>query len=232
MSDQGLEYGLTPPTELFELAASLRNVIERMLVIDRAHEDLRTARGQIDEIAGRLAALGRTGLEVRMFAETEPGPGDMRPYYAGDARRWHYNPVFPPMALAFGDDGILRGTVTLGLAYEGPPGCVHGGVLSMLLDQLLGQANLAHGIPAMTGSLTVRYRRPTPLRVELDLEVHPPEQVHRRKHVTRGWIRANGEVTAEAEGVFVLPDFDKRGEMLPHLRGSEARRMRDGKPRP
>ena len=99
----------------------------------------------------------------------------------------------------------------------------------MLLDQLLGQANLGHGLPAMTSSLAVKYRRPTPLLTELSLEVHAPELVEGRKHVTRGCIRAAGEITAEADGLFVTPDFDKRHEIMPQMRRSEVARMREEK---
>ena len=214
MERRPLEYGLWPPDELFELAASVRTAIERMMVIDASHDDLLRARAEVDAITRRLEAIGRRGQQVRMLADTDPGPDDLRPYYAGDARRWHYNPIFPRVELEIGADGVMRGTVTLGLPYEGPPGCVHGGVLSLLLDQLLGQVNLGHGLPAMTGSLTVRYRRPTPLLETLALEAHPPEQIRGRRYRTRGWVRAGGQVTAEGEGIFVLPTFEARRSML------------------
>jgi hypothetical protein len=223
-----LTYGLRPPDQLFELAASMRAAIERMMVIDAPHDHLRRACAAVDEIAERLAVIGRKGLGVRMHPDTEPGTEDLRPYYAGDATRWHYNPLFPPVRLAFDAGGVLRGTVTLGLAYEGPPGCVHGGVVSMLLDQLLGQVNLGHGLPAMTGSLTVRYRRLTPLLTPLDVEAHPPEQVRGRRYRTWGCIRRGDEVTAEAEGVFILPDFERPGSALPHLQGRALERVRRG----
>ncbi len=226
MPRQPLAYGLEPPNDLFELAHAMRSVIERMMVIDTPNEVVRGARQTLDDIARGLGAIGRRGLHVRMVPGSDPGPEDLRPYYAGDATRWHYNPIFPPVRLGFDEVGVLQGAVTLGLAYEGPPGCVHGGVLSLLLDQLLGQVNLRHGLPAMTGSLAVRYRRPTPLLTELGLEADPPERIGGRTHVTRGRIRLAGEVTAEAEGVFVLPDFETRGDDLPHLRRTEVERAR------
>jgi hypothetical protein len=225
MERRALEYGLRPPEELFELAASMRNAIERMMVIDAPHADLRRARAVVDEVARRLAGIGRKGQQVRMVAGTDPGPEDLRPYYAGDARRWHYNPIFPRVDLEFDADGVLRGTVTLGLAYEGPPGCAHGGVLSLLLDQLLGQVNLGHGLPAMTGVLTVRYRRPTPLLVPLALEARPPEQIRGRRYRTRGCVRVGEALTVEGEGVFILPNLETRPGMLPDLRPAEVSRL-------
>jgi acyl-coenzyme A thioesterase PaaI-like protein len=224
MPRRPLRYGLAPPEELFALAESIRLAMEKMVVIDEPHDELRRARAEIDAIAQRLDAIGRKGLQARMMPEMEPGPDDMRPYYAGDANRWHYNPIFPTVELAM-SEGMLRGGVTLGLAYEGPPGCVHGGVVSLLLDQLLGQSNLEHGVAAMTGTLTVTYRRPTPLLRELSLEASPPELIDGRKYVTRGWIRCGGKVTAEGEGVFVQPDFESHPG-FPHLQAEQARQLR------
>ena len=48
--------------------------------------------------------------------------------------------------------------------YEGPPSCVHGGVIAETFDEMLGAACIVAGHPGMTGTLTVRYRKPTPLR--------------------------------------------------------------------
>lgn len=225
MARRQLEYGLAPPAELFDLADSMRKAIECMVVIDAPHDELRRARQQIDGIARRLEAIGRKGMQVRMVPGTDPGPDDLRPYYAGDASRWHYNPIFPPVCFQVGGDGVLRGSVNLGLAYEGPPGCVHGGIVSLLFDQLLGQVNLGNGLPAMTGALTVTYRRPTPLLTELCLEAHPPVRVTGRKYKTRGWIRTGDDVTAEAEGLFVLPNFQDAEDMLRHLRGAEVEEL-------
>lgn len=219
-----VEYGCQPPAELFDLADSIRAVMERMVVIDQPHEEIGRAVAELEAIATRLAPLGRKGLHTRMMPDMEPGPEDRRPYYAGDVSRWHFNPIFPEIALRV-EDGILHGTVTLGLAYEGPPGCVHGGIVSMLLDQLLGQGNLEHGVPAFTGKLTVRYRHPTPLLKELDIEVHPPEPIDDRKYITRGWIRAEGKVTAAGEGVFVRPATGS-GWALPHLKAEQAEELR------
>ena len=62
---------------------------------------------------------------------------------------------------------MIKGTVTFGSAYEGPPGHVHGGYVAAAFDELLGMTQSLGGMPGMTGTLTVRYRRPTPLRTEL-----------------------------------------------------------------
>ena len=83
------------------------------------------------------------------------------------------NPISPPVEVwaVHGEDGQreLRGRVTFDYPYEGPPTCVHGGVIAELFDELLGLSNILAGLGAMTGTLTIRYRRPTPLLAPLEL---------------------------------------------------------------
>jgi acyl-CoA thioesterase FadM len=58
----------------------------------------------------------------------------------------------------------------------------------------------------MTGTLTVRYRSPTPLHLELGLRGWV-ERVEGRKIFTRGTLHADGRLCAEAEAVFISIDF-------------------------
>ena len=60
------------------------------------------------------------------------------------------NPLAPPIALELDDDRIV-GRVTFGAAYEGPPGCVHGGYVAAAFDEVLGATQSLSGAPGMTG---------------------------------------------------------------------------------
>ena len=82
------------------------------------------------------------------------------------------NPIAPPVLVRVvdGADGGYReieAVVNFDYPYEGPPTCVHGGVIAETFDEVLGAANMVAGNPAMTGTLTVRYRKPTPLHTDL-----------------------------------------------------------------
>jgi acyl-CoA thioesterase FadM len=66
----------------------------------------------------------------------------------------------------------------------------------------------------MTASLTIHYRRPTPLYTDLRIEAHT-DRVEGRKVYTKGSILAGDLVTAEAEGLFIQIDFIKAAEMFP-----------------
>jgi len=112
------------------------------------------------------------------------------------------NAVAPPLHLHGRDDGSIEGRVTLGLPYQGPPGCVHGGVSALLLDHTLGVANHWAGDSGMTGTLTLRYHRPTPLFEELTVRARQVS-VDGRKIRTTGEILAGGEVCVSTEGLFI-----------------------------
>lgn len=203
--DVRLPYGLTPPDALYDLADSLRRVVEQMVRIDEGHPELVRAETECAQIAARLEGIARQGQTPRMMPDQAPGPDDARPYYPGDAAGWHYNPFHPPLQIERSGDDTLRARCTLGLAHEGPPGCVHGGFVSMLFDAFLGHANVLLGRPGLTARLTVRYRRPTPLFEELLLESDPPVLEGERRCTLKGRILHDGVVTATGEALFSRP---------------------------
>jgi hypothetical protein len=121
------------------------------------------------------------------------------------------NAIAPPMVVEF-DGERTTAWATYGPAYEGPPFHVHGGWVIAAFDELLGVAQVASGRPGMTGTLTIRLSRPTPIGRRIDYEGWV-ERVEGRKTFTRGVARLDGEVLAEAEGIFIaprnwLPDFE------------------------
>jgi acyl-coenzyme A thioesterase PaaI-like protein len=103
--------------------------------------------------------------------------------------------------------------VTFGSAYEGPPGSLHGGFVAATFDEVLGFVQSLGGNPGMTGTLTIRYRRPTPLHTELIIEGELV-RIRGRKIFTEGRILADGVVTAEAEGLFISIDASKMEVLL------------------
>ena len=123
-----------------------------------------------------------------------------------------FNPVAPDVELHFEGDRVV-GRAMLGKKHVGPPGCAHGGVSAMIADQLVALAGTAGGVRGVTRSLNVRFRRPTPLNEELELEGWCRERGEGRAIVTAE-IRAGGEVRVEIEGEVVearrLTHPDKR----------------------
>jgi acyl-coenzyme A thioesterase PaaI-like protein len=90
-------------------------------------------------------------------------------------------------------------------------------VLALVFDQLLGSTAEFQGVPGMTGTLTVRYRRGTPLGViRGEARVDRVEGV---KTFVTGTISVDGQLTAESEGIFILPRW-ARGEVPDAMRNS------------
>lgn len=193
--------GDTASRELVELGRSVRALTDAMLRIDGAPGELVWAREQLDAVTARLAQSARRHDTLRLGREGEPE--DARPYYVDGVMLPAYHPLAADFEIAT-DDGVTAGTVRFGVVFEGPPGCVHGGQVACFFDQILGYHNLELGLPAMTASLRVQYRKPTPLFERLDFDVRIRE-VDGRKIVVAGALRSDGETVAEADGLFVLP---------------------------
>ena len=101
------------------------------------------------------------------------------------------------------------GRVTYGHQYEGPPGCVHGGMLAAAFDIVLAVSAAKCGRMLVTGTLSVRYRRPTPLATELRFEGELVGIEGRKVRSSATVCGPDGESTAEAEGIFLIVDDDR-----------------------
>jgi acyl-coenzyme A thioesterase PaaI-like protein len=120
----------------------------------------------------------------------------------------------------------------LGLAYEGPPGFLHGGMSGLLMDQLLGSAAIAAGLWGMTARLELDYRGPVPLETPLVLRARVVEDAGRKTVVT-GSIALAAEpdrALVEARGVFVTPRPDKLETYFAAITDAEGRHRPPGRP--
>ncbi len=122
------------------------------------------------------------------------------------------NPLAPPIEL-WVDDGVVHGRATFGAAYEGPPGCVHGGFVAAAFDEVLGSTQSLSGRPGMTARLAVDYRKPTPLHTELRFEGELVG-VDGRKITTIGRVYAGSLLCAEAEALFVTIDLNRFSDLI------------------
>ena len=122
------------------------------------------------------------------------------------------NPLAPPADLRVEANRVV-GSVVFGSAYEGPPGHCHGGYLAATFDELLGMAQTLSGQSGMTGTLIVRYRRPTPLHRRIDLEAELV-RVDGRKVTVAGRSVCDGQLTAESEGIFISMDASRFSRLM------------------
>jgi acyl-coenzyme A thioesterase PaaI-like protein len=184
--------------ERFELALQLRRVTSAMVGAPIAEPDIAAAAAAVKAVADELERVAGPGRRLR--AQPDPA-GHPQEFFPTSPVIGFANPVAPPVVVE-AVDGELRGTASFDYQYEGPPTCVHGGVIAMVFDEMLGAANIMAGSPAMTGTLTIKYRKPTPLRTPLRLEARFLER-DGRKVRTYGAIFHGDVLTAEAEGIFI-----------------------------
>jgi acyl-coenzyme A thioesterase PaaI-like protein len=91
----------------------------------------------------------------------------------------------------------------LGAAFEGPPRHVHGGVSAMILDHVLGDAASTPGTHRLTGTITMRYLRLTPLgRLHAEARITHTDGF---KTFVVGHLGDDDGPTVEAHGVFIEP---------------------------
>jgi acyl-coenzyme A thioesterase PaaI-like protein len=182
----------------FDLAREVRRITSAMVSLPIADDDINAATAALKGVADALEAHAGPGRRPR----AQPDPvGDPQDFFPSSPVIGFANPVAPPVVVE-AVDGELRGTATFDYQYEGPPTCVHGGVIAMVFDEMLGAANIMAGNPAMTGTLTITYRKPTPLRTPLRLEARFVSR-EGRKIRTYGAIFNGETLTAEAEGIFI-----------------------------
>jgi len=65
---------------------------------------------------------------------------------------------------------LCRSTFTAGQDHQGWNNCVHGGIISTLLDEVMAQWIWLQDIPAATAEMTVRFSKAVPIDVPLTLE--------------------------------------------------------------
>ncbi|HYI62947.1 MAG TPA: PaaI family thioesterase [Acidimicrobiales bacterium] len=209
---------------LRRIAAADRALIEDMVGTDVPPADLDRVADALEELAARFRRHDRPRSIYEGMAETAMSGGDIEPFFDHSPLIGLANPLAPPITIEFGSE-LVTGRVTFGSVYEGPPGCVHGGFVAAAFDEVLGSAQTLSGAPGMTARLVVNYRRPTPLHVPLVIEGRFDRR-EGRKVFTSGRIVADGEVTAEAEGLFVSIDVSKFRELAEGFN----RRLADGEP--
>jgi len=202
------------------LLRALRRVIRATRVADLEGLDTAADVTALEDLAGRLE--GRRVDDVRMQSSLrydelldrlrvghdrtrrahEIGIAGFFPYspYVGPL-----NPLAPPIGFRVAEGEShqeIRATFVFDALYNGPPDAVHGGIVSGVFDELLGAVCVVNDVAGFTGTLTVRYRAPTPLDRPVAMRAWI-DRVEGRKTFAHGTFHDGETLCAEAEGIFI-----------------------------
>jgi acyl-coenzyme A thioesterase PaaI-like protein len=195
--------------ELRRLADGVRGVLHRLVQTSAPLPLLAEAADDLERIAARFEEHPSSS-NYEGFGEAA-NAGEPFAFFDHSPMLGAANPLAPPIELWLEGEELI-GRATFGAAYEGPPGCVHGGYVAAAFDEVLGSTQSLSGAPGMTARLTVDYRAPTPLHAELRF-VGRLERVDGRKIHTTGQLWAGEVLCAEAEGLFISIDFSRFAEL-------------------
>jgi acyl-coenzyme A thioesterase PaaI-like protein len=192
---------------------AVRELIDATIRTEVDDEEVRAVQAEVEALTARLRARQLDGAYGVRFGATGRG----RPW--GNSVVGLRNAIAPPLVIDHDETGRAWSDFHLGAAYEGPPGLVHGGVSALILDQMLGEAAGAGGKPGMTGTLTLRYRRGTPLGdLRAEAWIDRSEGI---KTWARGHLMDAEGVTVEAEGLFILPRWAREALAAHQAAGAE-----------
>jgi len=196
--------GPLDPDPRRRLAAALRPIIAMTVAGSLDDEAMADAAQAVEVVSARLVERSGPGRMPRQQPDISRPPQE---FFPTSPITGMINPLSPPVRVRVVDvaDGgypEIHASANFDYPYEGPPTCVHGGVIAETFDEMLGAANMVAGNPAMTGTLTIRYRKPTPLRTDLRIVARCTGRDGRKIHTWAAMYHGD-LMTAEAEGIFI-----------------------------
>lgn len=185
-------------TTLEDLVLTVRDLMVAAAHTALPATEIGRAIGRISEITDFLEQMRRPGVVRAPFAEPAAARLAGVPVAAG-----LFNPLGLPFQLHIEPDGdAADAQVIPSSLWEGPPGHVHGGVLSWLFDLVLGMLVQSGGTRSVTATLTVDYLLPTPITEALEVKASLTSRQGRTTYA-EATISSGGRVTARATGRFV-----------------------------
>jgi acyl-coenzyme A thioesterase PaaI-like protein len=168
MTGEAVTYGERPLAQTVAAAGAMRRLTGLLLSLEHDHPTVDVMLAQMAEWEKELASAAAPDATPRIG---NPGNEIHRVYLDHAFDIGAYNPCFPEYAFENLDAETASGRVTFPVVYEGPPGLVHGGFLAVFFDSVSQHQSCAAQLTGKTRSLTVTFRRPTPILTELRFDV-------------------------------------------------------------
>lgn len=161
-------FGEQPLPQTVAAAGALRRLTGLLLSLEHEHPTVDAMVAQIAEWERELAPAAPPDPTPRIGPQSTER---QRVYLDHAFDVGAYNPCFPEYTFDHLDADTATGRVTFPVVYEGPPGLVNGGFLAVFFDCITQHQSCASGRTGKTRSLTVTFRRPTPVLMELGFDV-------------------------------------------------------------
>jgi acyl-coenzyme A thioesterase PaaI-like protein len=101
------------------------------------------------------------------------------------------------------NSGGVIGRVTIDATKQGPPGHVHGGALSTLVDEVMGASAWVAGHRVLAVNLNFNLKMAVPIGVEVTLRGRVDRKEGRKVFASGELYLPDGRVAVEGTGVFV-----------------------------
>jgi acyl-coenzyme A thioesterase PaaI-like protein len=203
-------FGAEPLAQTERAAALLRRVTGLIQALEQEQPAVEFLIQSLAEAEIVLASVVPTGTAPRVGAAAS---GDGRVYLDHARDIGAFNPCFPEYEIEVEEDHA-HGTVAFPIAYEGPPGIVHGGFLAVFFDCVVQHHNCDVGTAGKTTSLALRYRRPVPLLATLQFMVERSTtdgRIHSVARLLTGeLVLCEAEIDAVAGDRTALPEVSPR----------------------
>ena len=210
--------GMREWSALEEAAGALRRLNRAVAGRDVTDDVLRELAQAVDRLTDGLEArpLRDKGVDMATLDDLAAAvegrplpvavgePVEFDPFSAGGGR---LHPASVGMDVRRDADTAVVASVRVDPMFQGPPGRVHGGILAIVIDELMGTVNRMIGQRAYTARLAIDFRAAAPIDAELTFRAWLHEQ-RGRKITMRAEGRAAVGVFLEAEALFVTPRPD------------------------
>jgi hypothetical protein len=202
-------FGVAPLPQSRTVAALLRSLTGVVLSVEAPHPALDRLIAALRAAEADLAAIVPTSSVPRIGAAAS---ADGRVYVDHASDIGDFNACFPTYRIEV-DGDRAHGGVRFPVAYEGPPGLVHGGFLAVFFDCVIQHHNCEVGVAGKTTALNVNYRRPTPLLTDLEFAIE--RTVAERRIESSARLTAGDVVLCDAHMSAVAGDRSRLPEVSP-----------------
>lgn len=199
-------FGEAPLPQTVAAAGAIRRLTGLLLSLEQSHPTVDAMLEQFGHWERELAAAAPPDSAPRIGPDPAGRPR-RRVYLDHAFDIGAFNPCFPEYRFDRLATETASGRVTFPVVFEGPPGLVSGGFLGVFFDLVTQHQSCAVALSGKTRSLTVTYRRPTPILTELTFDIVRSEV--ERNVISTVRLMRDGEVLCIGEVTTVASSPEK-----------------------